>query len=91
MKCWMLWHGGASYAPSELPDDLESFDSLRELRDSFDARGYDSYYPCVSDDTAEDGGPSGYVYFRDPTDESDPYPDRIIEYGPRGGLRITYA
>lgn len=91
MECWMLWHGGASYAHGEIPRDLEHFDSLRELRDAFARRLWDSYYPCVSDEPAEDGGPSGYVYLRDPSDECDPYPDRIIEFGPRGGVVVTPA
>lgn len=92
MECWLLWHGGSSYAVPEIPNDLEHFDSMRELRDSFWRRqDHDPYFPCVSDDEQENGGQSGYVYLRDPTGEQDPYPDRIIEHGARGGIRVSPA
>lgn len=89
----MLWHGGSSYAHSEL-DDVEEFASLRALLDSFDRRAdsWNTYYPCVEREPAEDGGQSAWIFFYDPREASgDPYPDRIAEYGPRGGLRVTDA
>lgn len=92
-ECWMAWHGGASYAPPEIPGDLEHFDSLRALADSFERRSWSSetYYPCVSDDEPEDGGPEGWIFLAPVADERDNYPDRIIRFGPRGGVRIEQA
>jgi hypothetical protein len=86
-RVWMFWHGGASYAPPGT-DDAEEFDSIAEAVKSFDRRRLDSYYPCVSDETPEDGGPEGHLFFQDPTEHADLYPDRIVRYGPRGGLVV---
>jgi hypothetical protein len=80
MQTYALWHGGSSYAAPSIPDDLEAFDSIREARAAFNARrDWDPYYPCVE-------GSSMWLYFSDPTDDPDPYPDRVLEEGPRGGL-----
>lgn len=91
MQCWMLWHGGSSYAHGYIPEDLEHFGGLTEAIRSFDARADSSntYYPCVEREPAEDGGQSAWIFFAEPG--GDPYPDRILEYGPRGGLRVTHA
>lgn len=91
MRCYLLWHGGSNYAVP-YAEDAEVFDSLRQLRDSFDSRLSDSYYPCVTDDEPENGGQEGWVFFTDPRElGGDLYPDRIISYGPRGGLHIVAA
>lgn len=95
MKCWILWHGGSSYAHGYVETDAEVFESISELKRAFDARAdsWNTYYPGVDRVPAEDGGPSAYVFFYDPNDPSngpgDPYPDRVIEFGPRGGVRVT--
>lgn len=93
MKVWMLWHGGSGYAHGYVDDDTEYFASLYEAKHLFDSRAnsWNTYYPCVDRIPAEDGGPSAYIYFSDPRDdiEGDPYPDRILEYGPRGGLHVN--
>jgi len=90
----MLWHGGASYAPGELPADLEDFGTLRELKRAFDSRADSSntYYPCVEREPQDDGGQFAWVYLC-PSSEVGPdfYPDRVLTYGPRGGLRLEYA
>lgn len=82
-----------------LPDDLETFPSLRAASEALgdrarfghwstqtftyaDGRTEHSLTPCA------DEGPEMVVYLRDPRDERDPYPDRVITIGPRGGLRI---
>jgi hypothetical protein len=97
MKVWMLWHGGASYAAGDIMEDIEEFDSLRAAARNFDNRAdsWNTYYPCVEREPQEEGGQSAWIFFHDPRDESngpgDPYPDRILEYGPRGGVRITPA
>lgn len=92
MECWMLWHGGSSYAAPEIPRDLEHFDSLRAARDAFWRYGdQDPYRPCVIEDTPEMGGAEGWIFLYDPSEVADPYPDRILNYGPRGGVRLEYA
>jgi hypothetical protein len=89
----MLWHGGASYACGYIPEDLEHFDSLRAAKDSFDRRAdsWATYYPCVEREPSEEGGQSAWIFFYEPTENCDAYPDRILEYGPRGGLLVSYA
>lgn len=97
MECWMLWHGGASYAHGSVEEDIEHFDSIKAALEDFDSRADSSrtYYPCVERDTPDNGGQSAWLFFSNPNDEGngpgDPYPDRIIEYGPRGGLHVNYA
>jgi hypothetical protein len=93
MQVWMLWHGGSSYASPRMPEDLERFDSIAEAKRSFDARADSSatFYPCVEREPSEDGGQSAWLYFYDPSGVRDPYPDRILEYGPRGGLMVSFA
>jgi hypothetical protein len=93
MEVWMLWHGGSSYAVGYVADDTEHFDTLKEALRSFDARADSSntYYPCVEREPADEGGQSAWIFFYDPRGERDPYPDRILEYGPRGGLRLERA
>lgn len=89
----MLWHSGASYAIGTVDEDVEEFDTLRALKHEFDSRAdsWNTYYPCVERLPQDDGGQSAWVFFRDPRGERDPYPDRILTYGPRGGLRLEYA
>ena len=87
MRCWMLWHGGSSYSVGSIPEDLEAFETLADARSAFRARAesFDPYYPCCHPETVEDGGPSAWLFLAYP-DGRDPYPDRILECGPRGGL-----
>lgn len=101
MRVWMLWHGGSSYSVGEIGgkhDSLEEFDSLKSAKDAFEARAaFHPFYPCVSDDEPADGGPSAWLFFADPRGDhpedvvGDAYPDRILNFGPRGGLRCEYA
>lgn len=97
MKVWMLWHGGVNYSHGYIADDTEAFESLAEAKRVFDSRAdsWNTYYPCVDRIPAEDGGPSAWIFFYDPNAEEngpgDPYPDRVLEYGPRGGLRLNYC
>lgn len=95
MKCTMFWHGGSSYAVFDTSDKRDAIvcDSIADAVSEFKSRaGSDPYFPCVSDDTQEDGGPSAWLFFGDkhPVLGGD-YPDRIIEFGPRGGVRVTEA
>ena len=82
----MMWHGGSSYGHGSYPDDLEWFETLSELEREFDSRAdsWNTYYPCVDRVPPDDGGPSAWVFYGEPT--GDVYPDWVIEYGPRGGL-----
>lgn len=83
MKVYMLWHGGSSYgAPYD--EDAEEFASIADAVDSFESRTCDPYYPCVERDTPENGGPTGLLYIGEIGD----CPDRMITFGPRGGVRV---
>jgi len=82
MKTYMLWHGGGSYAIGTIPDDLEAFDTFSAAKEEFRRRGQDSdpYYPCVEDSSA-------WIFFAEPG--SDPYPDMVLSFGPRGGVKVA--
>ena len=93
MKVYMLWHGGSSYSVGGY-DDIESFDSLGIARDEFElrTRSHMTFYPCVSTDTPDNGGPSAWIFlYSKPDDNGDLYPDRVMEFGPRGGIQISRA
>ena len=84
-RTWMLWFGGSSYA-APTTDDAEEFDTIKEAREAFEARAdFDPYFPCVSEDTC------AHLFFADPRETSDPYPDRVLTLGPRGGVREDNA
>jgi len=99
MKVFALWHGGSSYSQGSLEKYLETFDSLKavkeELRDRYDGKAYQTwasgqtpnwcYTPTVSDNS------SFWVWIEDPRDMDDPYPDRIVSFGPKMGVRIERA
>ena len=82
MKVWALWHGGSSYAVPSIPDDLEEFTSIGAARETFWSRAdWDPQYPCVENS-------SMVLYFHNPTEDQDPYPDREVTMGPRGGVQV---
>jgi hypothetical protein len=82
MKVYALWFGGSSYAYPTVKDDLEEFASIASAKRVFYSRSdHDPYYPCV-EDTCE-----MFLFFDRPP-ETDPYPDRILTLGPRGGVRV---
>lgn len=99
MKCYMLWHGGDSYGVGSIEEDIEEFDSLRAAKSAFASYAdHDPYRPCVSNEEPDNGGPSAWIFFYNPNDPDeagygggDPYPDRIMLFGPRGGVRLDYA
>ena len=89
MKVTMFWSGGSSYACFDVhsSDDAEVFDSLDGAKRAFRNRTQDAFYPCVDDSSPEDGGPEAWIFFG----ESHPvigqeYPDRVLRFGPRGGV-----
>jgi len=94
MKVYMLWNGGSSYAGFDNYNraDIEQFDSMQDAIRSFRARAdYDPYYPCVSEEIPEDGGPEAWLCFNDPYQIPDLYPDRLLSFGPRGGVVMSPA
>lgn len=92
MKCSMLWNGGSSYAHVSEEDDLEAFDSLKQMKWAFERRAMNSetQYPCVESCPPDEGGPEAWVFLSDKP-ESLEYPDRIMRFGPRGGVRLESA
>ena len=91
MKVTMFWYGGNSYAVFDVHDrrDAEVYDSLADARRAFSSRTHDPYTPCVSDDSPDNGGPEAWLFFG----ESHPvigqeYPDRVMRFGPRGGVIV---
>lgn len=83
---WCLWHGGHSYAVPEIPRDVERFESIDDALAACESRyaNRDRSTPCVD----ETSGMA--VYFADPSDSRDPYPDELIDRG-RHGYRVMGA
>ena len=83
LKVYAVWYGGPSYSAPYVQDHTEEFDSIQEAKDTFWRRAdFDPYYPCVEDSEMQ-------LFFYDPRDNTvDPYPDRILTMGPRGGVRM---
>lgn len=87
---WALWNGGPSFAQSTIADDLEKFTGLAAAKEAFEERmhadrfqvlfqpvhreSYTSSLPGVTGSTMT-------VWFYDPTEESDPYPDLHLHQG----------
>ena len=87
IKVWGLFHDPGNYAHPEL-SDAEPFTSISHARNEFHHRvnGGDSYYPAVSHQAEL------HLYLGGHPDEmQDPYPDRIIKKGPRGGTNVERA
>ncbi len=88
MKVTMFWHGGSGYSCFDVHDKshAEVFDSLRDAKRAFESRLHDSYYPCVCEETPEDGGAEAWVFFGPAKDHpivGQEYPDRDMRFGPR--------
>lgn len=84
MRCIGLWYGGANYAApnGHDPRDVESFDSISHARRVFESRAdHDPYRPCVEDESTE-----MHVYLG--TEYHENGPDRVIRFGPRGGVLV---
>lgn len=87
MKCLALWYGGSDYSAPDGhdPRDCEQFDSLKAVKRAFESRAdHDPYRPCVDEETTE-----FHVYFGREYHENGP--DRIVRFGPRGGVRVERA
>jgi hypothetical protein len=75
------WYGGTNYTFPSM-SDVEQFKSIKEAKNVLQSRrhNYDGKTPCVSNNC------NITLYFYDPRKERDPYPDRILTFGPRGGI-----
>jgi hypothetical protein len=91
MKVTMFWHGGSSYAVFDphSADDAEVFNSINAAKRAFSAHTNDRYYPCVDTCDQEHGGASAWLFFGDshPVTGQE-YPDRVMSFGPRGGIKV---
>jgi hypothetical protein len=88
MKVYGLWCGGSSYSAPEVERDTEEFDSIQEAKGTFQRRYDNDDYPatpCVSDESEM------HLFFSDPREMDDPYPDRVLRFGPRGGVIMDAA
>ena len=94
MKVTMFWHGGVSYACFDThdPKDAEVFESIERAKRAFKNRAWDRFYPCVDECEPGEGGPEAWLFFGDkhPVLGGD-YPDRIMSFGPRGGVVVSRA
>ena len=71
---FVLWHGGSSYScPSvEEAEVWQWADVVSECLDRF--HNWNGYTPAV-DETS-----GAHVFYADPRDSSDPYPDETVEW-----------
>ena len=98
MKVYGLWYGGPDYSSPEL-SDLEEFGSMLEAKYAFENRENNGdwdlcYFRYVNKQPESNYCPAVresemQIWFADPTDSDDPYPDRIISFGPNGGVRVN--
>lgn len=97
MKVYGQWYGGSSYVWGDA-DNLEVFSSIKEARNALanrrdlgysfrqtfryvDGRVEHDFTPVVGNDSEL------WLYF-DSRVGGDMYPDRIIKFGPRGGVVV---
>lgn len=90
-----MWHGGPNYS-QPYAADAEEFGSLRAAVDAHLSRyrNRDGRTPCVSEESEMwlYAVPRGWNYGdMVAAIEHDGYPDRIVKFGPRGGIRIERA
>jgi hypothetical protein len=101
MKVFGLWHGGASYVTGDPSKYVELFESIDHARQALrDRREEGHWRHCLfqyADGRVErnlcpsvDQTSEIRIYMRDPRLE-DTYsePDRIIRFGPRGGVILN--
>lgn len=73
-KVYGLWYGGSSWSHPYM-EDLEEFESLVKAKKDFENRLINQrMYPDVSEENCE-----MQIFFDDPTDSLDPYPDLILK------------
>ena len=79
------WWGGESYRFSTEPEHLEVFDTLDEAKRVLKSRYWDygkTGTPAVTLSSEI------WLFYEDPTDLDDKYPDLIVKFGPRGGVFV---
>lgn len=84
---YAMYHGGYSYAAPDV-EDAEHFASVAAAKEAMRGRlaGRDSGFPTVDESATMHIFLGGH-----PRDYSDPYPDRVLSHGPRGGIRTERA
>lgn len=94
MKVTMFWHGGSSYACFDVHNEDEAVvcSSIKAAIDKFAGYVGDPHTPCVSESSPEDGGPEAWLFFgKTHPVVGQEYPDRILKFGPRGGVVMETA
>lgn len=96
MTVYGLFHGGYSYSPPDLYDDLETFPSINAAKEALDER-YHSDMRIHCTHHYADGHAKRVLHLCDESAElqlflTDPrigdfYPDQRLFIGPRGGIR----
>lgn len=91
-----VWHGGVNYAQGTREDDLEVFDSIRAAKDALLERarhghGWQQEFSYVNRDAVSTYTPcadegASIALYTSPTAEE---PFRLLELGPRGGVKET--
>lgn len=98
MRVYGLWYGGSGYGLPER-EDLEQFESIGHARTALERRCYvgghiqqdvtyadgrttSVFFPAVDASSTEI-----HLFLTEPDD--DLYPDRVIKFGPRGGVHIV--
>lgn len=82
MKVWTLWYGGSCYAAPDPSKDAETFESMKDAIVEFNRRFSNPYFPCVAQDAEMQ------VFFSDPAESRDPYPEKVLKRGIRGGVVV---
>jgi len=90
MKCWGLWYGGSSYSCPTF-EDMEEFDSLKLARMVFEARynGWD--FDSRMKTPAVDKTSTMSIFFTNPKNLTDFYPDKIIHFNDNGAIVVEDA
>lgn len=101
MKVWALWHGGSSYSAPYVATDVEAFASITAARDAFTHRynggRWASEFRYVNrewDAAATPGvdeSSTMTLWLYDPTEDTDPYPWKILSIGRQGAVRLDHA
>lgn len=92
-KVYGMWYGGRGNYATPSTEDAEQFNSISHAKQVFNARyqGRDpisgQHTPLVGDDAEMHIFHGG----QHPNEMNDPYPDRIIRRGKRGGTRVERA
>jgi hypothetical protein len=82
MKVYGLWYGGPNYSDPDVERDVQEFSSIKEAKEIF-IRLYENN-PCVKN-------PEMDLFFADPRNMQDPYPNRVLKIGKRGGVVMEEA